>query len=126
MARPFSDEEGAKLVPEIKEKAAERDAELTLPVVFASSSNFCEDSQIKESDPSTGVPKSTGVPESSISYTDKASVSTMLDPTFMKVVDRYNNVWGYSCRVMIPNKHMAREDAKARGEALAALKRIRS
>ena len=52
MARPFSDEEGAKLVPEIKEKAAERDAELTLPVVFASSSNFCEDSQIKESDPS--------------------------------------------------------------------------
>ena len=30
MARPFFDEEGAKLVPEIKEKAAERDAELTL------------------------------------------------------------------------------------------------
>ena len=31
MARPpFFDEEGAKLVPEIKEKAAETDAELTL------------------------------------------------------------------------------------------------
>ena len=27
-------------------------------------------------------------------HTDKASVSTMLDPTFMKVADRYNNVWG--------------------------------
>ena len=126
MARPFSDEEGAKLVPEIKEKAAERDAELTLPVDFASSSNFCEDNQIKESDPSTGVPEGNGVPEGFISYTDKASVSTMLDPTFMKVVDRYNNVWGYSCCVMILNKHMAREDAKARGEALAALKRIRA
>ena len=49
----------------------------------------------------------------------------MLDPTFMKVVDRYNNVWGYSRRVMILNKHMAREDAKARAEAQAALKRIR-
>ena len=118
MARPFSDEEGAKLVPEIKEKAAERDAEWTLPVDFASSSNFCEDSQIKESDPSTGVPEGTGVPEVFIRYTDKASVSTMLDPTFMKVVDRYNNVWGggFSCCIMILNKHMAK-DAKARGKA---------
>ena len=47
---------GCELAVVIKEKAAERDAELTLPEDFANSSNFCEDSQIKESDPSTGVP----------------------------------------------------------------------
>ena len=80
MARPFFDEEGAKLAPEIKEKAAEGDAELTLHGDFASSSRFCEDGQIKESDLSTGVPEGTGVPESFLSHTDTAFVSTMLDP----------------------------------------------
>ena len=50
----------------------------------------------------------------------------MLDATFMKVMHRYNNVRGYSCRIMNPNKHMAKEDAKARGEALAALERVRA
>ena len=67
------------------------DAELTLAVDFASSFNVCENSQIKASDPSTGVPESTGVHYGSFSYTDKASGSMMLDATFMKVVDRYNN-----------------------------------
>ena len=50
----------------------------------------------------------------------------MLDPTFIKVVDTYNNKWDYSCRVRNPNKHMAKEDAKVKGEALAALRRIRA
>ena len=50
----------------------------------------------------------------------------MLDPTFIQIGDSYNNKWGYSCRVRNPNKHMAKEDAKVRGEALAALKRIRA
>ena len=50
----------------------------------------------------------------------------MLDPTFIKVVDTYNNKWDYSCRVRDPNKHMAIEDAKVKGEALAALRRIRA
>ena len=60
-------------------------------------------------------------------HTDKTSVCTIWDPTFMKVVDRYNNVWGggYSCCIMILTKHMAK-DAKARGKACAALKRIRA
>ena len=84
---------GAKLVPEIKEKAAERDTELTLPVDFASSSKFCKDGQINENDLSTGVPEGTGVPESFLSHTDKAFVSTTLDPTFMRVVGSYNNEW---------------------------------
>ena len=79
---------------------------------FASPSKFCEDGQIKESDLSTTVSEGTGVPEGFLGYTDKAFVSTMFDPTFMKVVDRYNNEWGYSCRVMNLNKHMAKEDAK--------------
>ena len=93
-------------------EGCERDAELTLPVDFASSSKFCEDCQIKESDLSTGVHEGTGAPEGFLSYTDKAFASTMCDPTVMKVVDRYNNEWGYSCRVMNLNKHMANEDAK--------------
>ena len=53
-------------MPEIKEKAAERDAELTLPEDFASSSKFCEDGQIKENDLSTGVPEDTKIDQVAI------------------------------------------------------------
>ena len=52
----------------IKEKAAEKEAGVTLPGDFASSSRFCEDGQIKESDLSTGVSEGTGVPESFLSH----------------------------------------------------------
>merc|ERR1712176_1293844 len=51
------DEEGAKLVPEIKKKAAEKGVELILPVDFVCSSKFGEDGEIKEGDMSTGVPE---------------------------------------------------------------------
>merc|ERR1719414_1855781 len=47
------DEEGAKLVPEIKKKAAE----LILPVDFVCSSKFGDDGEIQMGDLSTGVPE---------------------------------------------------------------------
>lgn len=50
------DEEGAKLVPEIKKKAKEKGVELILPVDFVSSSKFGEDGEIRNGDMSTGVP----------------------------------------------------------------------
>eukprot|EP00933_Yihiella_yeosuensis_P050137 TRINITY_DN478_c0_g1_i3.p1 TRINITY_DN478_c0_g1~~TRINITY_DN478_c0_g1_i3.p1 ORF type:complete len:538 (-),score=197.70 TRINITY_DN478_c0_g1_i3:301-1851(-) len=50
------DEEGAKLVPEIKKKAAEKGVELILPVDFVCSSKFGDDGEIQEGDLSTGVP----------------------------------------------------------------------
>merc|ERR1712083_631773 len=50
------DAEGAKLVPEIKKKAAEKGVELILPVDFVCSSKFGEDGEIKPGDMSTGVP----------------------------------------------------------------------
>ena len=50
------DEEGAKLVPEIKKKAEEKGVELILPVDFICSSKFGDDGEIKEGDMSTGVP----------------------------------------------------------------------
>merc|ERR1719507_316425 len=51
------DAEGAKLVPEIKKKAAEKGVELILPVDFVCSSKFGEDGEIKPGDMSTGVPE---------------------------------------------------------------------
>jgi phosphoglycerate kinase len=51
------DEEGAKLVPEIRKKAAEKGVELILPVDFVCSSKFGEDGEIKMGDMSTGVPE---------------------------------------------------------------------
>jgi len=51
------DEEGAKLVPEIKKKAKEKGVELILPVDFICSSKFGDDGEIKEGDMSTGVPE---------------------------------------------------------------------
>merc|ERR1719220_2919177 len=50
------DAEGAKLVPEIKKKAAEKGVELILPVDFICSSKFGDDGEIKTGDMSTGVP----------------------------------------------------------------------
>ncbi|CAE8666039.1 unnamed protein product, partial [Polarella glacialis] len=50
------DEEGAKLVPEIIKKAAEKGVELILPVDFVCSSKFGEDGDVKMGDMSTGVP----------------------------------------------------------------------
>jgi len=51
------DEEGAKLVPEIKKKAAANGVELILPVDFVCSSKFGDDGEIKAGDMSTGVPE---------------------------------------------------------------------
>merc|ERR1712046_204710 len=51
------DAEGAKLVPEIKKKAAEKGVELILPVDFICSSKFGDDGEIKPGDMSTGVPE---------------------------------------------------------------------
>ena len=50
------DEEGAKLVPDIKKKAEEKGVELILPVDFVCSSKFGEDGEIKDGDMETGVP----------------------------------------------------------------------
>jgi len=50
------DAEGAKLVPEIIKKAAEKGVELILPTDFVCSSKFGEDGEIKEGDMETGVP----------------------------------------------------------------------
>ena len=38
----------------------------------------------------------------------------------MKVVCGYDNMWGHSCRIVDPIRHMAKRDAKAEGEAPAA------
>ena len=51
------DEEGAKLVPEIRKKAEEKGVELILPVDFVCSSKFGDDGEIQEGDMSTGVPE---------------------------------------------------------------------
>lgn len=50
------DEEGAKLVPEIRKKAAEKGVEFILPVDFVCSSKFGEDGEVKLGNMSTGVP----------------------------------------------------------------------
>jgi phosphoglycerate kinase len=49
------DEEGAKIVPEIMEKAKAKNVEIVLPVDFICSSKFGEDGEIKPGDLSTGV-----------------------------------------------------------------------
>merc|ERR1711972_324406 len=50
------DEEGAKIVPEILEKAAKLGVEVILPVDFVISSKFGEDGEIKEATKETGIP----------------------------------------------------------------------
>lgn len=51
------DEEGAKIVPEIMEKAKEKGVELILPCDFVTSSKFGEDGEIGAADESTGIPE---------------------------------------------------------------------
>merc|ERR1719454_1985922 len=50
------DEEGAKIVPEIMEKAKAKGVEIILPVDFVCSSKFGEDGEIKNADLKSGVP----------------------------------------------------------------------
>jgi len=50
------DEEGAKIVPEILEKATRLGVEIILPVDFVISSKFGEDGEIKEATKETGIP----------------------------------------------------------------------
>merc|ERR1712187_54308 len=50
------DEEGAKIVPQIMEKAAKLNVEIILPMDFVISSKFGEDGEIKEADMSSGIP----------------------------------------------------------------------
>merc|ERR1719390_346331 len=50
------DEEGAKIVPEILEKAAKLGVEIILPVDFVVSSKFGEDGEVKEATKEQGVP----------------------------------------------------------------------
>jgi phosphoglycerate kinase len=52
------DEDGAKIVPEIMQKAKDQGVEIVLPVDFTVSSKFGEDGEVKE-----GVTKEEGVPE---------------------------------------------------------------
>ena len=46
----------------------------------------------------------------------------MLDTTFVKVARWDNNEWDYSSHILDLIGHMAKEDAKAEGEAPAAAK----
>jgi len=50
------DEEGAKIVPEIVEKAKAKGVEIILPVDFVISSKFGEDGEIKEATMADGIP----------------------------------------------------------------------
>merc|ERR1712113_1294998 len=50
------DEEGAKIVPEILEKAKKLGWEIILPVDFVLSSKFGEDGEIKDGDKASGIP----------------------------------------------------------------------
>jgi len=51
------DEEGAKIVPELMEKAKAKGVEIILPVDFVCSSKFGEDGEIKLGDLDSGVPE---------------------------------------------------------------------
>merc|ERR1712151_1178870 len=51
------DEEGAKIVPEIMEKAKAKGVEIILPVDFVVSSKFGEDGEIKSATLAEGVPE---------------------------------------------------------------------
>merc|ERR1712176_310416 len=50
------DEEGAKIVPEIMEKAKSKGVEIILPVDFVISSKFGEDGEVKEATKAEGIP----------------------------------------------------------------------
>merc|ERR1712203_1072911 len=51
------DEEGAKIVPEIMEKAGKLGVEIILPTDFVISSKFGEDGEIKEATKASGIPE---------------------------------------------------------------------
>merc|ERR1719281_1524652 len=51
------DEEGAKIVQEIMDKAKEKNVEIILPCDFVCSSKFGEDGEIKNADMESGVPE---------------------------------------------------------------------
>merc|ERR1712151_1165173 len=51
------DEEGAKIVPDIMKKAAEKNVKIVLPVDFVCSSKFGEDGEIKNASSAQGVPE---------------------------------------------------------------------
>merc|ERR1719386_51369 len=51
------DEEGAKIVQEIMDKAKQKGVEIILPVDFVCSSKFGEDGEIKAGDDVSGVPE---------------------------------------------------------------------
>jgi len=51
------DEEGAKIVPDIMKKAAEKNVKIVLPVDFVCSTKFGEDGEIKNTDKTEGVPE---------------------------------------------------------------------
>merc|ERR1712039_1099047 len=51
------DEEGAKIVPEIMEKASKLGGEIILPTDFVISSKFGEDGEIKEATKESGIPE---------------------------------------------------------------------
>merc|ERR1712151_519221 len=50
------DEEGAKIVPDIIKKAAEKDVKLIIPTDFVISSKFGEDGEIKAATKADGIP----------------------------------------------------------------------
>merc|ERR1719240_319468 len=50
------DEEGAKIVPEIMEKAKAKGVEIILPIDFVVSSKFGEDGEVKSADMASGIP----------------------------------------------------------------------
>merc|ERR1712057_21225 len=50
------DEEGAKIVPEIMEKAKKLGVEIILPIDFVLSSKFGEDGEIKNATKADGIP----------------------------------------------------------------------
>merc|ERR1712039_847567 len=51
------DQEGAKIVPEIMEKASKLGVEIILPTDFVISSKFGEDGEIKEATKESGIPE---------------------------------------------------------------------
>merc|ERR1719450_2073207 len=51
------DEEGAKIVPDIMEKAKKLGVEIVLPVDFVISSKFGEDGEIKDATKESGIPE---------------------------------------------------------------------
>merc|ERR1719387_758867 len=56
IGKSLYDEEGAKIVPEIMEKAKAKGVEIILPIDFVVSSTFGEDGEVKSADIASGIP----------------------------------------------------------------------